>query len=240
MSRLPRFNVPDLPYHVIQRGNDRCVTFGSDEDYDFYLDCLRDAADRAGCVVHAYVLMTNHVHLLASPSIADGLGRMMQSVGRRYVRHFNDAHRRTGTLWEGRFKATPIDGDAYLLTCCRYIEMNPVRAGMVARPDDYRWSSWRVHGEGADDGLTHPHSLYLALGQTSVERCDAYRALLHEVLSEDSLAAIRHAANRAWPLGGDLFKEQLAALTARRVVPGSSGRPARVRAGDDDQGVLPL
>jgi putative transposase len=240
MSRLPRFIVPDLPYHVIQRGNDRCVTFGSDGDYLFYLDCLRDAAGRAGCRVHAFVLMTNHVHILVTPAMADGLGRMMQSVGRRYVRHFNDAQRRSGTLWEGRFKAAPIDSESYLLTCCRYIEMNPVRARMVGHPGDYRWSSWHVLGGGRDDGLVQPHPLYLALGADQEERCAAYRALFREAPPEEALVAIRHATNQAWPLGGDRFKEELAALTARRVAPAPSGRRPALGPDAAKQGVLPL
>ena len=240
MSRLPRFNVPDLPYHVIQRGNDRCVIFGGDEDYAFFQDCLREAAENCGCAVHAYVLMTNHLHLLASPGTPDGLGRMMQSVGRRYVRYFNDAHRRSGTLWEGRFKAAPIDGEAYLLTCCRYIELNPVRAGMVAAPGEYRWSSWGVHAEGAADALVRPHPLYLTLGDTADRRCAAYRALFTQALPEETLTAIRHATNTAWPLGSDRFKDELAALTARRVTPAPGGRPRAVDPNSVDQGVLPL
>jgi putative transposase len=240
MSRLARFNVPDLPYHVIQRGNDRCVTFGTDQDYAYYLACLQDAMEKTGCTIHAYVLMTNHVHLLVSPVTADGLGRMMQMLGRRYVRHFNDVHRRTGTLWEGRFKAAPIDSEQYLLTCCRYIELNPVRAGMAEHPSSYRWSSWHAHAEGADDGVTRDHPLVVALGDTAEQRRAAYRALFRDALPEETLNAIRHATNTAWPLGGVRFTEELAKLTARRVVPAPPGRPSASSSDDANQGVLPL
>jgi len=240
MSRLPRFNIPDQPYHLIQRGNNRCVIFAADEDYAFYLDCLRAAADKAGVVVHAYVLMTNHVHLLVSPGRSDGLGRMMQSVGRRYVRYFNDAQGRTGTLWEGRFKAVPIESEQYLLVCHRYIELNPVRARMVARPGDYRWSSWHANAEGGADGLARPHPLILALGDTPERRREAYRALFAEALSDDTLAAIRHATNTAWPLGGERFKAALAQLTARRVVPAAPGRPRARDRDDGGQGEMPV
>ncbi|MCA1806592.1 MAG: transposase, partial [Actinobacteria bacterium] len=131
MARLPRYFVPGQPLHIIQRGNNREPIFASDDDYRFYLDCLIDAADQHGLAVHAYVLMTNHVHLLATPDTDTSVGKTLQSVGRRYVQYFNHTNQRTGTLWEGRYKATLIDSEAYLLTCMRYIELNPARAGMV-------------------------------------------------------------------------------------------------------------
>lgn len=162
MARLGRYFLPGQPLHVIQRGNNRAPIFFHDEDYTRYRDWLARAAAEQGCAVHAYVLMTNHVHLLVTPESADSLPRLMQSLGRRYVRSVNAAYRRTGTLWEGRYRAAPIDSEAYFLACCRYIELNPVRARMVAHPRDYRWSSYAAHARGARDALAHDHPLYRA------------------------------------------------------------------------------
>jgi putative transposase len=230
MVRLARYDVPDIPRHVIQRGNNRGVTFVADEDYVFYLECLEEASMRSGCAVHAYVLMTNHVHLLVTPDSADGLGRMMQSVGRRYVRHFNHVQQRTGTLWEGRYRATLVEADSYFLACCRYIEMNPVRAGMTAAPGDYRWSSWRAHAEGVVSTLLSDHPQYATLGADPAERRAAYRALFAAVLDDDTVTAtaIRDGTNKAWALGGERFKAELAALTERRLAPAPKGRPRKV------------
>lgn len=227
MVRLARCDVPGLPRHVIQRGNNRGVTFVADKDYAFYLECLEDASMRSGCSVHAYVLMTNHVHLLVTPESADGLGRMMQSVGRRYVRYFNHVQHRTGTLWEGRYRATLVEADSYFLACCRYIEMNPVRAGMVAVPGDYPWSSWGAHAQGAESPLLSDHPHYTALGASPAERQAAYRALFAAALEEPVMTAIRDATNKGWALGSDRFREGLAALTERRLAPAKPGRPRK-------------
>lgn len=227
MVRLARYDIPDIPRHVIQRGNNRGVTFVAEEDYAFYLECLEDAAARSGCAVHAYVLMTNHVHLLVTPATADGLGAMMQSLGRRYVRYFNHFQRRTGTLWEGRYRATLVEAASYFLSCCRYIEMNPVRAGMVASPGDYPWSSWRSNAEGAKTTLLADHPEYVALGATVAERRTAYRALFAAALDETMLTAIRDATNKAWALGSDRFRDDLALLTERRLAPAKQGRPRK-------------
>ena len=142
MARHPRFALPGHPQHVIQRGNNRDIIFVADEDYQFYRDRLAEACRRFGCHLHAYVFMTNHTHLLMTPSTAAGISQVMQSLGRVYVQYFNYRYHRTGTLWEGRFKATLIDTDRYLMTCHRYIELNPVRAGLVQRPEEYGWSSF--------------------------------------------------------------------------------------------------
>lgn len=227
MARLARYDVPDIPRHVIQRGNNRGVTFVTAEDYAFYLECLADAGVRSGCAVHAYVLMTNHVHLLVTPGSADGIGRMMQSVGRRYVRYFNHTQRRTGTLWEGRYRATVVDAAGYFLACCRYIEMNPVRAGMVAAPGDYAWSSFRPHAEGVQADLIADHPQYTMLGATPEDRQAGYRALFKQAQDDETLAAIRDATNKAWPLGNDRFKDELARLTERRVAAAKPGRPRK-------------
>jgi len=162
MARLGRYFLPDQPLHVIQRGNNREAVFFADDDRARYREWLAEASEQNGCAVHAYVLMTNHVHLLVTPRHEESLPRAMQTLGRRYVRYVNAAHRRTGTLWEGRYRAAPIDEDAYFLACCRYIELNPVRARMVRRPGDYRWSSYRAHATGAADVLAAEHPLYRA------------------------------------------------------------------------------
>lgn len=164
MARHGRYFLPDQPLHVIQRGNNRSAIFFDIEDYEHYRDWLAGAAVEYGCLIHAYVLMTNHVHLLVTPERAESLPRAMQSLGRRYVRAINAARRRSGTLWEGRYRAAPIDSEAYFLACCRYIELNPVRARMVAHPADYRWSSYRAHAHGAADALVSDRPLYHALG----------------------------------------------------------------------------
>ncbi len=187
MPRLPRYVLPSQPQHVIQRGNNREPIFCCDEDYRFYLDKLKDGADKFQVDIHAYVLMTNHVHLLLTPSTESGIGKIMQCVGRYYVQYFNHSYQRTGTLWEGRYKATLIDAEAYLLTCYRYIELNPVRAGMVEHPSAYPWSSYHHNAMGKHDDLLTPHSLYQRLGSNPVSRQTVYCKLFDNALeSKDS------------------------------------------------------
>ena len=177
MARLGRYFLKDQPLHVIQRGIDRHAVFFSPDDYARYRDWLIEAADEYGCAVHAYVLMKNHVHLLVTPSTADSLPRTMQSLGRRYVRYINGAHKRTGTMWEGRYRAAPIDSDTYFLACCRYIELNPVRARMAKHPRDYQWSSFCAHADGKKDAAVSDHRLYRAMGRSTADRQQAYREL---------------------------------------------------------------
>lgn len=227
MARLPRFFVKDQALHVIQRGNNRDRVFAAEPDYLFYLDCLERAASEHGLAIHAYVLMTNHVHLLATPSAESSLPKTLQSVGRRYVQYFNYANRRSGTLWEGRYRATLIDSERYLLTCMRYIELNPVRAGMVEHPADYAWSSYRGNASGAPDALLSPHELYRRLGRARQERQSAYRQLFRGQLSQTEVDAIREATNKAWALGSDRFRARIEALSGRRAAPLPTGRPAR-------------
>nr|WP_305908179.1 transposase [Methylomarinum sp. Ch1-1]MDP4520991.1 transposase [Methylomarinum sp. Ch1-1] len=164
MSRLPRFVLPGQPQHVIQRGNNRHIIFVVEEDYQYYLSKLTEACEKHHCDIHAYVLMTNHVHLLITPYVGNGISKVMQSVGRYYVQYFNRRYQRTGTLWEGRYKATLLNSDQYFLVCSRYIELNPVRAGMVKSPEDYRWSSYRGNALNDDDPLLTNHCLYRSLG----------------------------------------------------------------------------
>jgi len=226
MARLPRFFAQGQPLHIIQRGNNRDPIFAAEPDYLFFLDCLERAAKEHGLAVHAYVLMTNHVHLLASPSHEESASKTLQSLGRRYVQHFNYTYRRTGTLWEGRYRATVIDAEAYLLTCMRYIELNPVRANMVEHPTDCPWSSYRANALGASDSLLTTHDLYRRLGRSAEERQSSYRQLFRAQLSKADIEAIREATNKAWALGTKRFQTKVEALSHRRAAPLPKGRPA--------------
>jgi putative transposase len=223
MARLPRFILPGQSQHVIIRGNNRSEIFCADADYPFYLDKLQLACEKHDCDVHAYVLMTNHVHLLVTPHAEQSLGKAMQLLGRYYVQYFNYCYQRTGTLWEGRYKATLVDSETYLLTCMRYIELNPVRADMVAHPSEYPWSSYRYNALGQPDVLLRPHLEYRRLGKTDEERRAAYRQLFKAHLSESSLATIRDMTNKAWVLGSDRFKQRIQHQLDRRVEPAAKG-----------------
>ncbi|PCI68509.1 MAG: transposase [Piscirickettsiaceae bacterium] len=227
MARLPRYYIKDQPQHIIQRGNNREPIFAANEDYLFYLECLQEAAKRHDLSIHAYVLMTNHVHILASPQATDSIPKTLQSVGRRYVQYFNHSYKRTGTLWEGRYKATVIDSDRYLLTCMRYIELNPVRAGMVEHPHDYIWSSYAANAEGKRDvKLTH-HSLYQQLGIDETERISTYQQLFQSAITDIEQDTIRESTNKGWCLGNDLFRDKIECLSKRRATPKAKGRPRK-------------
>jgi putative transposase len=229
MARLGRYFVADQPLHVIQRGNNKSRIFFTRDDATFFLGWLGDAAERYGLSVHAYVLMPNHIHLLASPQEADSLPRTMQSVGRRYVRYLNRRIERSGTLWEGRYRATVVDTDAHFMRVARYVELNPVRAALSPDPGSYRWSSHRTNALGAADPLVTPHALYLSLGADAAERADAYRVLFTEALSDEMLAAIRGATNRGWALGDEAFQQRMSDAGGRRAKPLAKGR-TRARA----------
>ena len=228
MARLPRFFAKGQPLHIIQRGNNRDPVFAAEPDYLFYLDCLERAAGEHGLAIHAYVLMTNHVHLLATPSQETSVPKTLQSVGRRYVQYFNYTSRRSGSLWEGRYRSTVIDAEVYLLTCMRYIELNPVRAqSMVEHPADYPWSSYRGNALGAEDTLLAPHRLYRRMGRTPEERQSSYRQLFRGQLAKTDIDAIREATNKAWALGNDRFRAKIEALAGRRATPLPKGRPSK-------------
>lgn len=227
MPRRARFTLAHVPQHIIQRGNNRQATFFADEDYQFYLDHLSDASRKYGCAIYAYVLMTNHVHLLASADQPYDLSRMMQHLGRHFVRYINRCYQRSGTLWEGRFKASLVDRETYFLRCCRYIECNPVRAGMVQGPGEYRWSSYRHHAFGLTDRLISAHDQYQTLGVSDEERQLAYRELFATVLDTKELAEIRETVNQGWPLGGDRFKDEIELALLRKARPPKRGRPPR-------------
>ncbi len=209
MPRKPRHYVAGVPAHVVQRGHDRGACFFADENYLFYLDCLQDACTRYAVAVHAYVLMTNHVHLLMTPEDETGISRVMQLVGNRYVQYVNKAYRRSGTLWEGRHKASLVNAAQYLLACYRYIELNPVRAGMVAHPGDYRWSSYRAHATDLQHSLIQDHAVYKSIAATASARQFAYRELFKTGLDERDVHDIRKAYTFSQPLGDNRFKEQI-------------------------------
>ena len=223
MARPSRFLLPGHPQHVIVRGNNRGRVFFGEGDCRFYLKCLGDAFERYPCSLHAYVLMTNHVHLLVSPMSEDGLPRAMQSVGRRYAQFINWRRERTGSLWEGRYRACAVDGDAYFLVCSRYIELNPVRAAMVADPADYEWSSFRANACGHRDPLVRPHPLYLSLGPSVEERCEAYQELFEDQIAASALQEIRDATQKGWPLGRHEFRDSVGKSSGRRASPRPRG-----------------
>ena len=226
MPRKPRFNLPGIPQHVIQRGNNRAPCFFAEEDYRHYLKDLIHAANKYRCRIHAYVLMTNHVHLLTTPMKEYGLSEMMQSLGRRYVYYINKTYQRSGTLWEGRFKSSLIDSDGYLLTCMRYIELNPVRAGMVEAPGDYQWSSYQANTQPVDDGVVQNHPIYTQLGVSDDERREAYRELFRDHIDSDLIHQIREALNHELVLGSSYFKDRIEEITNRQARLGKPGRPS--------------
>lgn len=225
MARLPRLTVPDYPHHVIQRGNNRQAIFATPADYRTLLDLLDENARKFEVAIHAYVLMSNHFHVLATPATKDGLPQMMQAVGRRYVRHFNHAQGRSGTLWEGRYKSTLIQTDRYLLACMVYMDLNPVRAGMAAQARDYPWSSHGHYIGQQVDRLITPHSLYWDLGNTPFAREAAYAQLVNAGVSAEQQQALTQSALSGWVLGDTDFVNDLQKQTDRRVGKMSAGRP---------------
>ncbi|MFH0341894.1 MAG: transposase [Chromatiales bacterium] len=225
MPRKLRMYLAGVPCHVVQRGNNRCATFFDGTDYRHYLSCLLEASKRYRVSVHAYVLMTNHVHLLMTPSDAIGVSRLMQSLGRRYVQYINYQFRRSGTLWEGRHKASLVQAERYLLTCYRYIEFNPVRAAMVYHPGEYRWSSYRWHAYGEPDPVVCDHHIYNALGMDVSSRQQCYRDLFAAALDPLEVHAIRQASSFSMPLGNERFREEVEEALGRRTDYAARGQP---------------
>lgn len=225
MARLPRLTVPGYPHHVIQRGNNRQPIFSSAADREFFLDLLDENARKVGVAIHAYVLMDNHFHLLATPQTDTALPQMMQAVGRRYVRYFNDLQQRTGTLWEGRYKSTLVQAERYLLACMVYIDLNPVRAGMVTQARDYPWSSHAHYIGLRKDRLVTPHPLYWILGNTPFAREAAYGDLVQAGVSAHQQEALTQSTLHGWALGEPAFVGALQKTTARRLSKKSAGRP---------------
>jgi putative transposase len=227
VARRTRLIIAGQPHHVVQRGHNRGIVFFADDDYLYYKECLKNAAEKYGCTIHAYCLMTNHVHLLVTPVTKEGLSRMMQMLGRLYVRHINKRKKRSGTLWESRFKVSLVDAEGYLLSCMRYIEMNPVRARMVRKPENYPWSSIRANRLGETDALISAHPVYESLGATPASRCSSYSSLFDLVISQDDLDLIRRTIHGNWVLGNDRFSEKIAKKTGLNAAPHPHGGDRR-------------
>jgi len=227
MARLPRLVVPHQPHHMIQRGHDHHTIFRDADDHVAFLERLKEGAKRFKVAIHAYVLMPDHVHILATPADTEGLARMMQWIGRYYVPYFNQKYQRSGTLWQGRYKATVLDAEVYLLLCSRYIELNPLRSGLVATPADYPWSSYQHHIGAKPDPLITDHPVYWALGNTPFDREVAYKQMAEQMLEQSQIKAITDATLKGWALGADEFKTGLEKRVSRRVSPAKRGRPTR-------------
>ena len=238
MARLPRYVLPGQPQHIIQRGNNRQVIFASDADFQFFRDAMVSASDQHGLAIHAYVWMGNHIHLLATPAHEQSISRVFQSVGRKYVQYFNATYKRTGTLWEGRYRATVVDSEHYLLTVMRYIELNPVRAGLAAHPRDYPWSSYARNAQaatGANSDWIKPHRQYLRIARSATARMSGYRALFKGAISTSELTQIRDCTHTGWALGGDKFKQEIETRTQRQASSKGVGRPRVAEAEDGNR-----
>lgn len=230
MARLPRLVVPNHLHHIIARGNNGMPIAIDDADCHHFLSFLRDSAQRSGVAIHAYVLIPSRVQLMVTPSDAEGLGKLMQDIGRHYVPYFNARHGRSGNLWEGRFRATVLEAEAYFLACAQLIEYQPVAAGMVAEPSSYRWSSYAHHSGAQREVWLADHPAYWALGNTPFEREAAYHQLSQSALSHEMKAEIESATNKSWPLGSEEFLRRLSKLTSRRLEPARRGRPRKATA----------
>jgi putative transposase len=228
MARLPRLVIPNQPHHVIQRGNDRQLIFREEEDYQRFLAWLKESARFYQVAIHAYVLMPNHVHLLATPSDSEGLAQMMQKLGRFYVPWFNNKYKRYGGLFQGRFRTSLVDSERYFLACSRYIELNPVRAHLAAGPLDYGWSSYAHHAGLRSDPIITDHALYWALGNTPFQREAAYTELVQQGMTGEELDMISSAVLKGQPLGCETFKAELERKTKRQILPAKRGRPFKM------------
>jgi putative transposase len=234
MARLPRVSPVGVPVHLIQRGNNRQACFVALEDYSAYIGWLKEYSIKYAVDIHAWVLMTNHVHLLCTPQQAGAVSLMMQSVGRRYVQYFNYRYQRSGTLWEGRYKSCLVQAEQYLIEVYRYIEMNPVRAKMVEDPSEYVWSSYQINALGKESDLCTPHPEYLRLGGVKKGRTKNYRALFVHHVDGDLLDEIRLSVNKGMAIGHDRFKDEIEILTGRRLKPKKVGRRIGWRKKEDD------
>jgi len=225
MPRRPRIHLDGVPLHIVQRGHNREPCFFGEKDYSSYLHWLGEALIEAQCALHAYVLMTNHVHLLLTPKRAEAVPKLVISLGRRYVQYINRSYRRTGTLWDSRYKSSSVQAETYLLACQRYIELNPVRAAMVEDPAHYRWTSYRANGLGQADAHLTPHPLYQALGRSDKERQTHYRALFRAQLDRAAVDDIRLALNQSQPLGNARFYAKIEQITGQKREVRPRGRP---------------
>jgi len=227
MARLPRIDIPGIPQHLIVRGNNRCDIFHDDADRMIYLSFLDEGLREHACDLHAYVLMTNHVHLLATSHREGEFSALMQFVGRKFVRLMNMRWGRTGTLFEGRFRSCPVDSETYVLACMRYIELNPVRAGVVPRPEAFPWSSYMRNAGGSPGSPLVPHEVYNHLGRDSEERGRHYHGLIAEGIPGSELEKIRASARQGRSLGSDEFNHRLQGALRRPVSPVPRGRPRK-------------
>ncbi len=228
MPRKPRFYLPGIPVHIVQRGHSREPVFFETADYQAYLNWFEEASHRYGCDIHAYVLMTNHIHILATPKEKESVSRMMQYIGRRYVPYINHTYGSSGSIWEGRYKASLIQDEEYLLSCMRYIELNPVRAAMVKSPGAYRWSSYGVNALGKENKIIKAHSLYKTLGRNAAQRREAYKSLFKAHVDEKELNEIRASWQTGTPLGNDYFKEKVERKLGCKVGQARRGRPNKL------------
>jgi len=227
MPRRKRMYLPGQPYHLVQRGNNREVCFVEPENYQYYLALWKECSKRYGVSVHAYCLMTNHIHFLVTPESPDSISRAMSVIGSRYAYYFNKSYKRTGTIWEGRHKSSLIQSDRYFLSCCRYIELNPVVACMVTKPEEYKWSSYQANAWGRESNLT-PHVEYLKLGASVESRCHAYRELFKNQLSGTDVHLIERASEYCSPLGDDRFCRQIEMKYGIKLGQSARGRPKKL------------
>ena len=225
MARLPRYSIINQPQHIIQQGRDGQQIFFEGQDYQYFHDCLEAAAYNYQLEVHAYVLMPDHVHILATPGNTDSISRTTQSIGRNYVQYFNECYSGSGTLWEGRYRATVVESRQYLLDCSRYIELNPVRNGLVSKPTDYRWSSYAHNALGKVDEMITAHKQYLQLGDDDKSRAKAYRAMFKKNLSTEMVQQITDATLKGWVLGDRKFARKIEKISGRRATQLPKGRP---------------
>lgn len=227
MPRQPRLVIPGYPHHIILRGNNRSDIFYNDNDRRFFIDCLKDTKEKTNSKIYSYCLMTNHLHLIIEPAKEDGLKIMMQSLGRRYVQYFNHVHKRTGTLWEGRYKSSLISKDNYLFACNQYVELNPVRAKMVKNLKEYPWSSHKYKAEGTSDKLIDEDFIYLGLGKTNKERQLKYKRLFLEDITDRELNLIRFCTQKGGVIGSKKFVVEMSKKVRRKLVLRPRGRPKK-------------
>ncbi|MDO6427239.1 transposase [Thalassotalea sp. 1_MG-2023] len=225
MPRRARVTLPNVAHHIIQRGNNRQACFYCQQDYQNYLSWLKEYAKEYYCYIHAFVLMTNHIHILVTPEYPNSLALMMKQLGQRYVQYINRTYKRSGTLWEGRFKSCLVQSEEYVLSCYRYIELNPVRANLVSTLNEYNWSSFHHNGLGERNDLITEHPFYIALGNNNSERITSYRHLFDSTLTIKTIEQIRNTTNGNYVLGNNKFKQEVAKVLGRRVRPGKPGRP---------------
>jgi len=227
MSRKPRLFIANIPCHIIQRGNNRSPVFFSDEDYLFFLEVLREAKSKYPCLIYAYCLMTNHFHLLIEPKEKENISLLMKLLGAKYARYINKTYRRTGTLWEGRFKCSLIDGELYFLACFHYVEMNPLRAGMTNLPESYRWTSYRFRAFGEKSPILDIDPWYNSLGSIPEERQLGYQQFFQNTVPESTCRLIREMTHKGGFVGDARFKAQIEQLLSRKIIIRPPGRPKK-------------